>query len=163
MPKKDCRRKAKAFVVTNPRGVRTSEVAQITGQTVESAYNTLVALADDKEIVRHGARKHRLWTAVGVVPISRVESIEAAICKVLADAAGAPVDQITLQDAAAQLYEKSTGKTLRIESLVTVIHKTMRKGVIKKAGANGRGVLYLLAPQKKKGGTSTALAAIQSP
>jgi len=151
-PKKDCSRHALEFVLANPRGVRTWEVARATDQTIASAYNTLVALADAKKIVRHGDRNRRLWTAVGIIPIPRIESIEDAIKKVLLDAAGVGVDQITLQDTVSQLVERATSKKVSITSLVNGIYRAMRKGVIKKAGASGRGVLYVLAKKNMKTG-----------
>lgn len=144
------REKAKAFVTANPRGVHAHEVARVTGQTTASAFNTLASLVNDGEIACHGARYRKLWTPLGAAnPIPRVKSVKDAIVRVLTDAADEPVNHMILRDAVTKLVFQSTGKKLGPGTAVAVIYRAVRQGVIRKVGANERGVLYALVKQPK--------------
>lgn len=153
LPTPTLKQQVKMLVFANPRGIRTHEIAKILGITTPVAFNALTVLAKEKDIDCHGRRNHRVWTPPGVRPDLRGESIPSAILKVLTESVK-PVDQITLQAEVKKLVE-AAGKTVRIDSLVRGIYTAVRKGIIRKVGISGGGVLYALAQQE--GGAALAL------
>jgi len=139
----------KQFVLRNPRGVGTGEVAEESGQTVQAAYNTLMLLVEKGIIDRHGVRNRRTWTPHGVLPIAPVDTIDRAIVKVLEDASGEPVDHLTLRDAVTKLVEKARRKPVQLSSVLSKIYRAERKKIIKKVGSGSRGVLYVMMTEKE--------------
>lgn len=136
--------KAEKFVLAHPEGVRTHEVAEAIDQTASAAFGTLMLLERNERVSCTGRRNKRLWTPRGVKPVPRIETIDAALVKVLNDADGERVDGITLRERAVAMVVTSSGKKPRLDSTVAAIYRLVREGKIKKDGANERGPLYRL-------------------
>jgi hypothetical protein len=146
---------AEKFVRENPQGVRTMEVAHAIGQPIPSAYRTLLLLQEQKRIQRHGNRNHTLWTVLGVTPIPRVQTIDAAIMKVLSNADGDAVDALMLVTEVTKIMNEALKRKPRADSITTAIYALIAKGLIAKSDANEHGPMYVLANGKGRDAAPT--------
>lgn len=140
------------FVLAHPDGVKTIEVAKEIQQTLPSAHGTLSLLLRQKKIARHGRHLETLWTPPNVAPVKRIDTVGAAVMKVLEDAAGEPVDYLILQAETLKVMEKETGRTeFREDTITGEIYRLAKKNKIKKRGANEHGPMYVLASVEEGG------------
>ncbi len=145
---------AEKFVRENPHGVRTMEVARAVGQPIPNAFRTLVLLHKQNRVERHGSRYNTLWTLVGGTPVARVETIDAAIMKVLNDAEGEPVDALVMVTEVGKIMNETLKRKPRADSITTAIYKLIARDLVAKNDANEHGPMYILGP-RAKGETST--------
>lgn len=138
--------RAEKFVLANPRGVRTYEVGKAIGQPLSNVFVTLKLLADQGRVERHGERYKTLWTAPGVKPDARIETIDDAIIEVLSKRG--PLNGNAIHEAVKKLLFKETGKKYSPASIKTLLSKIVGKGLVVHAGANEFGVLYGLTSEK---------------
>jgi len=136
---------ALTYVLAHPNGVKTLEVAKEIQQTLASAHGTLNLLLRQKKVARHGKHLETLWTPPGVAPVKRIDTIGAAVMKVLEDA-DAPLDATVLETEALKIIKAETGRTdFAKETVPGEIYRLCKKNRIKKSGANERGPMYVLA------------------
>lgn len=126
----------------NRIGLRTYEIAEKTGQTVQNALGILKLLKRQERIVRHGTRKDTLWTLPGVTPTTRIETIAAMIVDVLSKS-GVPIDRQALEVQVSRLL-RDQGRKLKPSTLMSEVNRLMEKGVIAFHGANEHGPMFVL-------------------
>ncbi len=150
------------YILAHPNGVKTIEVAKEIQQTLPSAHGTLSLLFRQKKIARHGKHLETLWTPPGVAPVKRIDTLGAAVMKVLEDAAPDPVDYLMLQAEALKVIEKETGRAdFAAESAAGEIYRLAKKNKIKKSGANENGAMYVLANATVEGGQPERLKLVR--
>ncbi len=142
---------AEKFVRENPHGVRTMEVSRAIGQPIPGTFKTLDLLKEQGRVERHGKRYNTLWTLPGMKPEPRVETIDAAIVKVLRDEGGEPVDGRYLVRTVTRIVTEAQKKKPREDSITTAIYKLIAKNIIAKKGANEHGPMYVAVEQQEGG------------
>jgi hypothetical protein len=140
---------AEKFIRENPYGVRTMEVSRAIGQSIPGTFKTLELLKEQGRVERHGKRYNTLWTLPGMTPEPRVETIDAAIIKVLRDAKGKPIDGLYLVQTVTKIVNEAQKKKPRADSITTALYKLIAKNIIAKNGANEHGPMYVAVEQPK--------------
>jgi hypothetical protein len=138
---------AEQTIRENPQGLRTYEIGAKIGQSTPNANGTLKLLEEQGKIVKHGKRMATLWTAPGVTPVPRIESLAAALVHVLRNS-GVPMSVAELREEAVKIVTTATGKTPKGDSVTTELSKLVAKHIVDRAGANEHGALYAIAGGK---------------
>jgi DNA-binding protein Fis len=136
----------------NRQGLRTYEIAAKTRQAVPNTFSLLKFLERQGHVKRHGQRFDTLWTLAGIEPVRRVETISAAIVDLLSQLRG-PIDNRVLRDEVRNVLFRNVGKKLTEGSLVSGIHRLIKRGLIAPHGANEHGPMYILT---SKGGAAAS-------
>ncbi len=137
--------RAEAFITANPQGVRTYEIGKAIGQSVPNVFGTLKLLEGQGRVERHGERYKTLWTAPGVKPVERIETIDDAIVHVLSKSG--PMHGNKVRAEVAKLL-RDMGKKVSPVSLKTMLSKLVTKGAIMHDGADENGILYAVTREK---------------